>query len=44
MHDYESLQQMHGSMNFLHCPNPAGLERTNYMHILRSWEALAGTR
>lgn len=40
-HEYESLQQMHGSMNFLHCPNPAGLERTNYMHILKSWDGRA---
>jgi dihydroorotate dehydrogenase (fumarate) len=39
-HEYEALQQMHGSMNFLHCPNPAGLERANYMHMLRSWEML----
>ena len=42
-HEYESLKQMHGSMNFLHCPNPAGLERTNYIHILRSWEGRAGS-
>jgi dihydroorotate dehydrogenase (fumarate) len=42
-HEYESLKQMHGSMNFLHCPNPAGLERTNYIHILRSWESLRRT-
>lgn len=43
-HAYESLQQMHGSMNFLHCPNPTGLERTNYMHILKSWETIAAPR
>jgi dihydroorotate dehydrogenase (fumarate) len=42
-HEYESLSQMHGSMNFLHCPNPASLERANYMHMLRSWESLSRT-
>ena len=42
-HEYESFGQMHGSMNFLHCPNPAGLERANYMHMLRSWETSAKT-
>ncbi len=42
-HEYESLAQMHGSMNFLRCPNPSGLERTNYIHILRSWDTLGRT-
>lgn len=40
-HEYESLRQMHGSMNFLHCPNPENLERANYMQMLRSWESVS---
>lgn len=40
-HEYESLSQMHGSMNFLHCPNPESLERSNYMHMLKSWEGVS---
>jgi len=36
-HEYESLQQMLGSMSLDRCPDPAGYERANYMHILKSW-------
>jgi dihydroorotate dehydrogenase (fumarate) len=36
-HEYESLEQMKGSMNLLRCPNPAAHERSNYMTILQSW-------
>jgi dihydroorotate dehydrogenase (fumarate) len=38
-HDYESLQQMQGSMNLQRCPDPKSYERANYMHILQSWRA-----
>jgi dihydroorotate dehydrogenase (fumarate) len=41
-HEYDSIKQMHGSMNFLRCPDPRALERTNYMRIIRSWDALDG--
>jgi dihydroorotate dehydrogenase (fumarate) len=41
-HEYESLGQMHGSMNFLRCPNPSGLERMNHMRMLKSWESPLG--
>ena len=37
-HEYDSLQQMHGSMSLLKCPNPAAFERANYMHVLTSWQ------
>lgn len=37
-HEYESLQQMCGSMNFLRCPDPAALVRGNYIHMLQTWE------
>jgi dihydroorotate dehydrogenase (fumarate) len=36
-HEYDSLDQMKGSMNLLRCPNPAAHERANYMTILQSW-------
>ena len=36
-HEYESLEQMKGSMNLLRCPNPAARERSNYMSVLQSW-------
>jgi len=38
-HGYESLQQMQGSMNLSRCPDPAALERSNYMRVLQSWGA-----
>jgi dihydroorotate dehydrogenase (fumarate) len=37
-HEYDSLQQMVGCMNFLRCPDPKGLERVNYMRMLQSWK------
>ena len=36
-HDYQSLEQMRGSMNLASCPDPAVYERANYMLILQSW-------
>jgi dihydroorotate dehydrogenase (fumarate) len=36
-HEYESLEQMKGSMSLLRCPNPAAHERANYMSVLQSW-------
>ena len=36
-HEYESLEQMKGSMNLLRCPNPRAHERANYMNVLQSW-------
>jgi dihydroorotate dehydrogenase (fumarate) len=36
-HEYESLDQMRGSMDLLACPDPKAYERANYMHILQSW-------
>lgn len=36
-HEYESLNQMLGSMSLARCPDPAAYERTNYMHILQGW-------
>ncbi len=36
-HEYESVQQMLGSMNLLRCPDPAAFERANYTRILQTW-------
>lgn len=34
-HDYESIDQMRGSMSLLNCPDPAAFTRENYMRILQ---------
>ncbi len=36
--EYESLEQMHGSMGWTRCPNPQALSRVNYMHLLKTWK------
>jgi dihydroorotate dehydrogenase (fumarate) len=33
--EYESMDQMRGSMSLLKCPDPATLERANYLRILQ---------
>ncbi|HYN20194.1 MAG TPA: dihydroorotate dehydrogenase-like protein [Thermoanaerobaculia bacterium] len=40
-HEYESLDQLRGSLSLLRCPDPAAHERANYMTILQSWRTLA---
>jgi dihydroorotate dehydrogenase (fumarate) len=37
-HEFESLEQMQGSMNLLRCPDPGAYQRANYIRILQSWE------
>ena len=37
VHEYESLQQMQGSMSLRHCPDPAAFERANYLRVLQLW-------
>ena len=37
-HEYESLEQMRGSMNLLHCPDPSSFERANYIRILQGYK------
>jgi dihydroorotate dehydrogenase (fumarate) len=37
-HEYESLEQMRGSMNMSKVPVPAKLTRANYMKMLDSWQ------
>lgn len=36
-HEYESLEQLRGSMNLSRSPDPAAFERANYMRILQSF-------
>jgi len=36
-HDYDSLDQLRGSMSLRHCPDPSAYERANYMRILQGW-------
>ncbi|MGE9292332.1 MAG: dihydroorotate dehydrogenase-like protein, partial [Puniceicoccales bacterium] len=40
-HEYESLEQMKGSMSYQHAPNPEVIERANYLRILQSWDVEA---
>jgi dihydroorotate dehydrogenase (fumarate) len=37
-HEYESLEQMRGTMNLKHCPDATAFERANYLRILKSWQ------
>ncbi len=37
--EYESLEQMKGSMSLSRCPDPAVYERGNYMRMLQGWGA-----
>ena len=36
-HEYDSLRQLHRSMNLRRCPDPQAFERGNYVRILQSW-------
>lgn len=36
-HEYESVQQMRGSMSQQNVAEPAAFERANYMKVLQSW-------
>jgi dihydroorotate dehydrogenase (fumarate) len=37
-HEYESLDQMRGSMSLRHCPDPGVFERANYLRVLQLWK------
>lgn len=37
LHEYESIQQMRGSMSQRHVKEPSAFERANYMKELQSW-------
>jgi dihydroorotate dehydrogenase (fumarate) len=36
-HEYDSLEQLRGSMSLARCPDPHAYERANYLHLLQSW-------
>ncbi len=38
-HEYESVEQLKGSMSQLACPDPTAFERANYMRALTSYSA-----
>ena len=40
-HEYDTLEQMRGSMSHERCPNPEAFERGNYMRVLQSWRPSA---
>ena len=35
--EYDSIEQMQGSMSQIHVADPAAFERANYMKVLKSW-------
>lgn len=36
--DYRSIAEFRGAMNVSRCPDPAAVERANYVRILQSWK------
>jgi len=36
-HEYESVEQLQGSMSQLHVGDAVAFERANYMKVLKSW-------
>lgn len=38
-HEYESIEEMRGSMSQIHVAEPAAFERANYMKVLGSWRS-----
>ena len=38
VNEYESLEQMRGSMSYMNVPDPAQFERANYMKVLNSYK------
>ena len=37
-HEYESIEQMRGSMSLQHCPDRTVFERANYLRVLQLWK------
>jgi dihydroorotate dehydrogenase (fumarate) len=40
-HEYESMEQMRGSMSLRQCPDPQHFVRANYMRVLHRWKPFA---
>ncbi len=43
-HEYESVQQMQGSMSQLRCPDPAAFERAQYMRAVKGLQHVVDGR
>ena len=41
IHEYQSLDQLRGSMSLRTCPDPAAFGRANYMKALHGWSVLS---
>jgi dihydroorotate dehydrogenase (fumarate) len=41
-HEYDSVEQLKGSMSQQHCPEPAAFERAQYMRALATYPARDG--
>ncbi len=37
-HEYDSVEQLQGSMSQMHVADPSAFERANYMRVLKSWQ------
>jgi dihydroorotate dehydrogenase (fumarate) len=37
-HEYTSVGEMRGCLSLAKCPDPAGYERANYVHLLQNWQ------
>jgi dihydroorotate dehydrogenase (fumarate) len=37
-HEYQSVDEMRGSMSLRHCPDPSVFERANYLRVLQLWK------
>ena len=42
--EYESIEQLKGSLSHEHSPDPEAFERTNYMRVLASWSPPSRTQ
>jgi dihydroorotate dehydrogenase (fumarate) len=40
-HEYESVQQLRGSMSQINCPNPSEFERVQYMKAIQTYHPVA---
>lgn len=38
VNEYESIEQMRGSMSYMNVPDPSAYERANYMKVLGSYK------
>jgi dihydroorotate dehydrogenase (fumarate) len=43
-HEYESVEQMRGSMSQMRCADPSAFERAQYMRAVKSGEHVLASR